>query len=62
MSHQQQLTAYVHALISELVKNGVAHAVISPGSRSTPISLLLAEEEDIQLHVHVNERSAAFLR
>ncbi|MBQ6446684.1 2-succinyl-5-enolpyruvyl-6-hydroxy-3-cyclohexene-1-carboxylic-acid synthase [Cytobacillus oceanisediminis] len=60
MSHQQQLTAYVHALISELVKNGVAHAVISPGSRSTPISLLLAEEEDIQLHVHVDERSAAF--
>ena len=59
MSHQQQLTAYLDALISELVKNGVEHAVISPGSRSTPISLLLAEE-DIKLHVHVDERSAAF--
>lgn len=60
MSHQQQLTAYLDALISELVKNGVEHAVISPGSRSTPISLLLAEEEDIKLHVHIDERSAAF--
>ncbi|WP_400242909.1 2-succinyl-5-enolpyruvyl-6-hydroxy-3-cyclohexene-1-carboxylic-acid synthase [Niallia sp. JL1B1071] len=60
MNHQQQLTAYLHALISELVKNGVEHAVISPGSRSTPISLLLAEQEDINLHVHVDERSAAF--
>lgn len=60
MNHQQQLTAYLHALISELVKNGVEHAVISPGSRSTPISLLLAEQEAINLHVHVDERSAAF--
>lgn len=58
--HQQQLTAYLHALISELEKNGVEHAVISPGSRSTPISLLLAEQETINLHVHVDERSAAF--
>ncbi|HEO8420108.1 2-succinyl-5-enolpyruvyl-6-hydroxy-3-cyclohexene-1-carboxylic-acid synthase [Niallia sp. FSL W8-0635] len=60
MIHQQQLTAYLDALLSELVKNGVEHAVISPGSRSTPISLLLAEEEAIKLHVHVDERSAAF--
>ncbi|MGO5011718.1 2-succinyl-5-enolpyruvyl-6-hydroxy-3-cyclohexene-1-carboxylic-acid synthase [Niallia sp. Sow4_A1] len=60
MNHQQQLTAYLHALIAELGKSGVEHAVISPGSRSTPISLLLAEQEDINLHIHVDERSAAF--
>jgi len=60
MNHQQNLTAYLHAFISSLANSGVEQAVISPGSRSTPISLLLAEEEKINVHVHVDERSAAF--
>ncbi|KAB7666824.1 2-succinyl-5-enolpyruvyl-6-hydroxy-3-cyclohexene-1-carboxylic-acid synthase [Bacillus sp. B1-b2] len=60
MKHQQNLTTYLHAFISELASNGVEHAVISPGSRSTPISLLMVEEERMNVHVHVDERSAAF--
>lgn len=60
MNHQQQLTAYLHSFIQELIYNGVEHAVISPGSRSTPLALLMAEHNKMNIHVHVDERSAAF--
>lgn len=60
MNHQQNLTAYLYAFINELVQNGIENVVISPGSRSTPIAMLMAEQEDLNIFVHVDERSAAF--
>ena len=60
MNHQQALTAYIAAFVAELVQSGVTDVVVSPGSRSTPIAMVLAEHPDIRLHIHVDERSAAF--
>lgn len=60
MSYPQSITKYIAAFVSELVNSGVEHVVISPGSRSTPIALIMAEHKDLKLHVHVDERSAAF--
>ena len=60
MSHQLALTTYIAAFVSELVQTGVEDVVISPGSRSTPIAMVMAEHPDLQIHVHVDERSAAF--
>jgi len=60
MNHQQVLTAYIAAFISELVQTGVKDVVVSPGSRSTPIAMLMAEHPDIRLYIQVDERSAAF--
>lgn len=54
------LTAYMSALVDELSQCGIEHCVISPGSRSTPISLLIAEHPNLNTHVVVDERSAGF--
>ncbi|WP_445489316.1 2-succinyl-5-enolpyruvyl-6-hydroxy-3-cyclohexene-1-carboxylic-acid synthase [Niallia sp. 03133] len=60
MNHQQHLTAYIHAFVNELVHNGIENVVISPGSRSTPIAMVMAEHKHLNIHVHVDERAAAF--
>ncbi len=52
---------WAHALIEGLVQSGVAHAVISPGSRSTPLTLACAGHPDLRTWVVPDERSAAFL-
>lgn len=60
MNHQETLTAYTSAFVDELSRVNIKHAVISPGSRSTPISMLLAKHPNIEVHVNLDERSAAF--
>ena len=52
--------APLKALVEELVLGGVRHAVICPGSRSTPIALALAVEPAIKTFVLIDERSAAY--
>jgi 2-succinyl-5-enolpyruvyl-6-hydroxy-3-cyclohexene-1-carboxylate synthase len=53
--------AYALVLADELTRQGVRHAVVAPGSRSTPIALALLENESIDVHVRIDERSAAYL-
>jgi 2-succinyl-5-enolpyruvyl-6-hydroxy-3-cyclohexene-1-carboxylate synthase len=60
MNDQQALTLYIAAFVSELVQTGIRDVVVSPGSRSTPIAMVMAEHPDLRLHIHVDERSAAF--
>jgi 2-succinyl-5-enolpyruvyl-6-hydroxy-3-cyclohexene-1-carboxylate synthase len=52
--------APVRAFVEELVRSGVRHAVVCPGSRSTPVALALAVEPAIRCFVHIDERAAAF--
>ena len=47
-------------LVRALASLGVAHACVTPGSRSTPLALALAEEPAITDWPHHDERSAAF--
>ena len=49
------------ALVDELVHAGVAHAVIAPGSRSTPMALALTARSELSVHVVHDERVAAFV-
>ena len=42
--------ACVAALLDELVRGGVAHVCMTPGSRSTPIALAAARHPGIRLH------------
>ncbi len=48
------------AVLDDLVAAGIRDAVLCPGSRSTPLALALDAHPDIQLHIHIDERGAAF--
>jgi 2-succinyl-5-enolpyruvyl-6-hydroxy-3-cyclohexene-1-carboxylate synthase len=57
-------TAFARVLVDELVRHGVRHAVLCPGSRSAPLAFALRDadaEGRLELHVRTDERSAAFV-
>lgn len=53
-------TALASAFVEELARGGVRHAVVSPGSRSTPLAVAFWRQPEIDVTVIVDERSAAF--
>ncbi len=48
------------AFVDELSRRGLRHAVVCPGSRSTPIALALAAHPDLRTWVLIDERAAAY--
>jgi len=51
---------WARAFVAELLGAQVEHAVLCPGSRSTPLALALFREKHIQSHVLLDERVAGF--
>ncbi len=54
-------TYHAAVVVRTLVANGLEHVIISPGSRSTPLTLAFAAHPRITSHVCIDERSAAFI-
>jgi 2-succinyl-5-enolpyruvyl-6-hydroxy-3-cyclohexene-1-carboxylate synthase len=52
---------FAATLVDEWLRCGVRHAVVCPGSRSTPLALSLSERPEAALQVHHDERSGGFL-
>lgn len=47
-------------MVEELIRNGVDYFCVAPGSRSTPLTLAVAENTKAQSFVHFDERGLAF--
>src|SRR5260221_1915483 len=57
---QHAAYAYLNAFVDELARCGIRHACICPGSRSTPLAVVMAAHPKIKMWMHLDERSAAF--
>ncbi len=57
---QDVQATFCSTLVDEWMRLGVRHAVVAPGSRSTPMALALTERDHIAVHVVHDERVAAF--
>lgn len=53
-------TLWAEVIVDELQKAGLSSAVLSPGSRSTPLTVAFAEARDITTVSVLDERSAGF--
>lgn len=60
MSIARANTAAARALVAGLARAGVRHAVVTPGSRSTPLVFALADQDVICPRLVIDERSAGF--
>ncbi|MCP3697737.1 MAG: 2-succinyl-5-enolpyruvyl-6-hydroxy-3-cyclohexene-1-carboxylic-acid synthase [Aliivibrio sp.] len=64
MQPEQQVMlnqVWAELIIEELVRNGVKHVCIAPGSRSTPLTLAASEHQHLSIHTHFDERGLGFL-
>ena len=60
MDSANRNTALASAMAEELARCGVSRAVVSPGSRSTPLAVALWRQPGIEVTVILDERSAGF--
>lgn len=60
MAFENRNYAFAGTFVEELARCGLKHVCICPGSRSSPLAISFARNDDIKKWVHLDERSAAF--
>jgi 2-succinyl-5-enolpyruvyl-6-hydroxy-3-cyclohexene-1-carboxylate synthase len=58
---QDVQATFCATLVDEWIRLGVVHAVIAPGSRSTPLALAITDRAELRTHVVHDERVAGFV-
>ncbi|MEM9747701.1 MAG: 2-succinyl-5-enolpyruvyl-6-hydroxy-3-cyclohexene-1-carboxylic-acid synthase [Actinomycetota bacterium] len=58
---QDVQATFCATLVDEWIARGVRHAVVAPGSRSTPLALAVTDRPELSVHVVHDERVAAFV-
>ncbi|MEZ3143486.1 2-succinyl-5-enolpyruvyl-6-hydroxy-3-cyclohexene-1-carboxylic-acid synthase [Halobaculum sp. MBLA0143] len=53
-------TLWARTLVDELVAAGVSAVCVTPGSRSTPLTVAAAAHDDLRVFSHLDERASAF--
>lgn len=61
MTQADDQVTFCATLVDQWMALGMRHAVVAPGSRSTPMALALAARDDLEVHVAHDERTAAFM-
>jgi 2-succinyl-5-enolpyruvyl-6-hydroxy-3-cyclohexene-1-carboxylate synthase len=59
-AHATALGRFVGCFVDSLAAAGLRHVSLCPGSRSTPLALLLRRHPDVRVWTHLDERSAGF--
>ncbi len=60
MTAPNRNTLWARAMVDELVASGVDAVVVSPGSRSTPLTMAADRHEELHCFSQLDERSAAY--
>jgi 2-succinyl-5-enolpyruvyl-6-hydroxy-3-cyclohexene-1-carboxylate synthase len=60
MNNRQITSLWSSIMVEELIRQGAGFFCISPGSRSTPLTIAIARNPKAQWKMFVDERSAAF--
>jgi len=58
MTARDVATSFAQTVVDEWGRSGLTHAVVSPGSRNTPVSLALVRDGRFTVDVVLDERSA----
>ena len=53
--------ALASTVVDELCRAGIEHACVSPGSRSAPLAMALADAPRVHVHMVLDERSCSFM-
>ncbi|NTW51768.1 MAG: 2-succinyl-5-enolpyruvyl-6-hydroxy-3-cyclohexene-1-carboxylic-acid synthase [Chlorobiaceae bacterium] len=60
MNHKQVTTLWCTVIVEELIRQGAGFFCISPGSRSTPLTLAVANNPKARFRMFPDERSSGF--
>jgi len=60
MTAPNRSTLWGRVVADELAAGGLGTACVAPGSRSTPLTMALAEHDNVAVCSHLDERSAGF--